>query len=284
MSSSLNVAIVVEDYITDSSKASDIVEVLKAVALNDPQLCLEIVESIKKKLSTTEPEQLRAIELLDRIVDGFDMTMHQIVHEKNFLSFLEKIITNPSTPLKVIDRTKSVMVKWSRKFSEDSDIFPNFQYFFSRLVEQGLVDGAVMAGEDGEKAQVMDTYLINEAEGQDPEEFKAEVRETLKLFDDVYNAIVNVTRMSKGDSISRREALVSIAANLDRYGEQFGLWIEQLEPGEYMDEAIDLNEKVLEALDKYSLLRSGVVQGAPVDGDSSSSGSDSSDDSSDSDD
>ena len=282
---SCNVSLVVEDYITDASRASDIVEVLKAAALNDPSLCLEMVESIKKKIhATTEAEQLRAIELLDRLVDQFDMTLHQIVHEKNFLSFLEKVITSPTTSGKVVDRTKMVMTKWSRKFAQDEDIFPNFQIFFSRLVEQGFVD-AMTAGQEKDQAQVMDTYLINEAEGQDPEEFKAEVKETLVLFNDVYNAIVKVSRMSKEDSISRREALISIAANLDRYAEQFGLWIEQLEPGEYMDEAIGLNEKVMDALDRYTMLRTGIVKGAPVDGEDSSSSDDyddsSSDDSSD---
>ena len=270
-----NIAGVIDEYTAGTLSQSDAVAVLKSVALNDPALCLEIAETLKRKMCTNiEKEQLAAIDLLDKLVDEFDMTLHQVVHEKSFLSFLEKTVGGSNAAMK--NRVKTLLTKWSSKFAKDEDIFPNFQTFFSRLVEQGLV-----VPPTSDRAQVMDEYLINEAEGQDPEEFKAEVKETLILFNDVFNAIVNVSRMTKEDSISRRDALISIASNLDRYSEQFGLWIEQLEPGEYMDEAIMMNDQVTEALTRYRKLRIGEIKSAPVDGEESES---SSDDSSSSDD
>lgn len=267
-----NITGIVDDYTAGNLSQSDTVAVLKSVALNDPTLCLEITESLKRKMCTNiEKEQIAAIDLLDKIVDEFDMTLHQVVHEKSFLSFLEKTVGGTNTAVK--DRVKGLLTKWSSKFAKDEDIFPNFQIFFSRLVEQGHV-----VPPTSDRAQVMDEYLINEAEGQDPEEFKAEVKETLILFNDVFNAIVNVSRMTKDDSISRRDALISIASNLDRYSEQFGLWIEQLEPGEYMDEAIMLNDQVTEALGRYRKLRTGAIKSAPIDGESESSSDESSSD------
>jgi hypothetical protein len=125
----------------------------------------------------------------------------------------------------------------------------------------------------------MDLYLLNEAEGQDPDEFKAEVLETLKLFDEVLTTIK--AGSSSKEEVSRREALISLAANLDRYSEQFGLWIEQLEPGPYMEEAMSLNDKVTEALQKYKLLRSSVLRNK--ENSSEEDEEDSSDDSSDDD-
>ena len=268
----VNISGLIDDCVAGTSSQSDVVAVLKSVALNDPTLCLETAEALKRKMCTNiEKEQLLAIDLLDKLVDEFDMTFHQVIHEKSFLSFLEKTVGGGDTAVK--NRVKSLVTKWSTKFAKDEDIFPNFQIFFSRLVEQGHV-----VPPTSDRAQVMDEYLINEAEGQDPDEFKAEVKETLILFNDVFNAIVNVSRMSKDDSISRRDALISIASNLDRYSEQFGLWIEQLEPGEYMDEAIALNDQVTEALGRYRKLRTGVIKSAPVDGESSSSESSSDDD------
>jgi hypothetical protein len=266
----VSITSVIDEYIVGTLSPSDTVAVLKSIALNDPGLCVELTEALKRKMCThLDREQVAAVDLLDKLVDEFDMTLHQIVHEKSFLSFLEKYVGDE----KLGDRVKSLLTKWSTKFAKDEDIFPNFQIFFSRLVEQGLV---VPLSND--RAQVMDEYLINEAEGQDPEEFKCEVKETLVLFNDVFNAIVNVSRMSKEDSISRRDALISIASNLDRYSEQFGLWIEQLEPGEYMVEAIGLNDQVTDALSRYKKLRTGEIKSAPVDGESDDSSSDSSDD------
>ena len=268
--SAVSITSVIDEYIVGTLSPSDTVAVLKSIALNDPGLCVELTEALKRKMCTNlDREQVAAVDLLDKLVDEFDMTLHQIVHEKSFLSFLEKYVGDE----KLGDRVKSLLTKWSTKFAKDEDIFPNFQIFFSRLVEQGLV---VPLSND--RAQVMDEYLINEAEGQDPEEFKGEVKETLVLFNDVFNAIVNVSRMSKEDSISRRDALISIASNLDRYSEQFGLWIEQLEPGEYMVEAIGLNDQVSDALGRYKKLRTGEIKSAPVDGESDDSSSDSSDD------
>jgi hypothetical protein len=270
MSSVVSITSVIDEYSAGALSQSDGVAVLKSIALNDPSLCLEITEALKRKLCTNiEREQVAAVDLLEKLVDEFDMTLHQIVHEKNFLSFVEKYVVDE----KLGNRVKSLLTKWSTKFAKDEDIFPNFQIFFSRLVEQGLVTPL-----SNDRAQVMDEYLINEAEGQDPEEFKCEVKETLVLFNDVFNAIVNVSRMSKEDSISRRDALISIASNLDRYSEQFGLWIEQLEPGEYMVEAIGLNDQVTDALGRYKKLRTGEIKSAPVDGESDDSSSDSSDD------
>ena len=266
---SVNVSAVIDECISGTSSQGDVVAILKSVALNDPVMCLEISEVLKRKIcANIESEQLAAIDLLDKLVEEFDMTFHQIVHEKNFLSFLEKSISGDRESIR--KRIKTLVTRWANKFAKDEDIFPNFQIFFSRLVEQGHVSPPT-----SDRAQVMDEYLINEAEGQDPDEFKAEVKETLVLFNDVYNAIVNVARMSREDSISRRDALISIASNLDRYSEQFGLWIEQLEPGEYMDEAISLNDQVTEALGRYKKLRTGAVKSAPVDSsDDSSSSSD----------
>ena len=257
------------------SAVSDIVDVytqtgsgeaiatMRDIALNDPVLCRDIVEAIKRKMYChVAVEQLRAVELLDRLMDSFDLTLFQVVHDKEFLSSLEKLLTRETSSPDLVAKTKKLFSKWVTKFAEDQDILPNFQTYHSRLVEQGLLEPLRDSKPNGEPkndpmtAQVMDAYLINEAEGQDPEEFTAEVKETLKLFDEVYTTIVaSTSTVSATDEVSRREALISLAANLDRYSEQFGLWIEQLEPGQYMEEAMSLNDKVTESLQKYKILR-----------------------------
>ena len=234
-----------------------------------------VILSIKKKMySHVDAEQLRAINLVNALVTSMDLTFHQVVHEKSFLSFLEKVITREregessmGSPA-LIARVKTLFTQWVIRFSADGDIFPNFALTHARLVEQGLLEPITTMSTT--VAPVMDQYLINEAEGQEPEEFKAEVKETLKLFNAVFTAIAEKSD-KKEDDLSRKEALISLAANLDRYSEQFGLWIEQLEPGEYMEEAMGLNDQVTEALQKYKRLRSGALD--PDDGSDASSDS-----------
>ena len=243
------------------------VDTLKQLADSDPVLCREIAEAIKKKLySSSESEQLRAADLLDKLVDAMDLTFQQIVNEKEFLSSLEKLV-NRASHNTLSGKVVALFVKWVNKFANEQDILPNFALYHSRLVEQNLVEPI-----KEDNAQVMDQFLINEAEGQDPDEFKAEVRETLTLFDEVFNIVSSKT--TAAEDVSRREALISLAANLDRYSEQFGLWIEQLEPGPYMEEAMGLNDRVTDALQRYKVLRSSGLNAARSDSDDSSSSSD----------
>ena len=271
---------IVDEYIESSvSSPSAVVGTLKMIAVNDPLACSDIAQAIKKKIfSHVEADALKSVNLLDVLMDQFDLTFHQVVHDKAYLSFLEKVVTreddqNSKCKLAVL----KLFEKWMIKFSKDLDIFPNFAVFYNRLVEQGLavqmdqptvVVKSTKFIETAAPQQAMDQYLINEAEGQDPEEFKLEVAQTLKLFNDVYSSI-----LSTKDDDDRREALISLAANLDRYSEQFGLWIEQLDPGPYMEEAMHLNDQVTDALQRYKLLRSGALD----EEESSSGSSDSSD-------
>jgi hypothetical protein len=245
---------------TDSEQEG--LETLVQVGKGDPIICREISESIRKKLfSTSSSEQERALELLDRLMETLDLSFHQIVNEKEFLSALERTATRDASP--ATSKAKSLFSKWVVRFAGDHDILPNFALYHSRLVEQGLIEPVDTA------PPVIDTFLLNEAEGQDPAEFMAEVKETIKLFDEVFEIL------KKGnEDLPRREALISLAANLDRYSEQFGLWIEQLDPGEYMDNAMTLNDKVTDALQRYKRLRSGALKKRE---ESSSSSSDSDD-------
>lgn len=232
------------------------------VGKGDPLVCRDISESIRKKLfSTASSEQERALELLDRLMDTLDLSFHQIVNEKEFLSALERTATRDASP--VTSKAKSLFAKWVVRFADDHDILPNFALYHSRLVEQGLIEPVDTA------PPVIDTFLLNEAEGQDPAEFMAEVKETIKLFDEIFEILRN-----GNEDVPRREALISLASNLDRYSEQFGLWIEQLDPGEYMDSAMTLNDKVTDALQRYKRLRSGSLKKRE---ESSSSSSDSDD-------
>ena len=238
--------------ITASDK--EIVDTLKQLADSDPVICRDVAESIKLKLyCSVEAEQLRAADLLDKLVDSMDLTFQQTVNEKDFLASLEKLVSR-DVKKTLSGRIRSLFIKWVNKFANEQDILPNFALYHSRLVEQGLLEPA-----KNEEAQVMDQFLINEAEGQDPEEFKAEVRETLKLFDEVYGTIKTASKTT-ADEVSRSEALISLATNLDRYSEQFGLWIEQLDPGPYMEEAMGLNDRVTDALQRYKLLRSSALR------------------------
>lgn len=261
----MSVASLVDAYLASPSQSvPELVATLKSVALNDPVLCADITASIRKKLySHMEAEQVRAITLLDALMDSFDLTFHQTVHEKPFLSALETIVSrdeSAATPKTVREGIKELFSKWVVRFSRDADLLPNFQTFHARLVEQGVLEPISSPPPTNRASPMMDQYLINEAEGQDPEEFKTEVKATLKLFDEIYSNITKVKPISALDEVSRKDALISVAANLDRYSEQFGLWIEQLEPGEYMEEAMRLNDGVTEALQKYKRLRSGVVK------------------------
>lgn len=232
----------------------EIVDTLKQLADSDPVICRDVAESIKRKLyCSVEGEQLRAADLLDKLVDSMDLTFQQTVNEKEFLASLEKLVSR-DVKKTLSGRIRSLFIKWVNKFANEQDILPNFALYHSRLVEQGLLEPA-----KNEEAQVMDQFLINEAEGQDPEEFKAEVRETLKLFDEVYGTIKTASKTT-ADEVSRSEALISLATNLDRYSEQFGLWIEQLDPGPYMEEAMGLNDRVTDALQRYKLLRSSALR------------------------
>jgi hypothetical protein len=245
----------------------EVVDTLKQLADSDPVICREVAEAIKRKLyCSVETQQLRAADLLDKLVDNMDLTFQQVVNEKDFLAALEKLVSRDARST-LSGRVRSLFIKWVNKFSGEQDILPNYALYHSRLVEQGLLEPT-----KGEEAQVMDQFLINEAEGQDPEEFKKEVRETLKLFDEVYTTI-KAGPKSSSDEISRSEALISLAANLDRYSEQFGLWIEQLEPGPYMEEAMGLNDRVTDALQRYKILRSSALREASSDDSSESSSS-----------
>jgi hypothetical protein len=258
----------IDNYFSVGGTLPDVlVSSLKTAALNDPVACLDIANSIRKRLySSIEAEQIQAIDLLDRLVDSFDLTFHQTVHEKSFLSALEKIVNRDDTvaiPASrvVVDKIKALFSKWVVKFSNDIDLLPNFQVFHARLVEQGILEplkefSPPVPGD----LPIMFAHYQNESEGQDPEEFKIEVKETIKLFDEVYSNITSNRPTSADDESSRKDALISIATNIDRYSEQFGLWIEQLEPGEYMEEAMRLNDQVTDALQRYKKLRSGVVK------------------------
>ena len=256
----------VDEYVEGARSLTDSVRFLTET----PVLCDEITQAIKRKVySHVQGEPAAAIRLLDTLMDQPDMlAFHQAVHEKSYLSFIEKVITRKSDDLNLINLLK----KWVQKFDKDSDIFPNFALCYSRLVEQGFAQSiAPSEAAPTNEVVVMDQYLLNEAEGQDPEEFKQEVAQTIKLFTDVFNTIVT----DNDENEDRREALISLAANLDRYSEQFGLWIEQLDPGQYMEEAMHLNDQVTDALQKYKLLRSGALD-KKDDSDDSSSDSDSS--------
>ena len=68
----------------------DSVETLRQIANSDPVVCRDITEAIKRKLyCSVESEQLRAADLLDKLVDVMDLTFQQVVNEKDFLSSLE---------------------------------------------------------------------------------------------------------------------------------------------------------------------------------------------------
>ena len=246
-----------------TSADKEAVDTIKQLADGDPVLSRQVAEAIKKKLySSMESEKVRAAELLDKLVDAMDLTFQQVVNEKEYLGSLEKLAARSDG-----QRVRDLFVKWVHKFADEQDILPNFALYHSRLVEQNLIEPAK------EEAQVMDQFLINEAEGQDPEEFKQEVTETLTLFEEVHGAITSAKQVAPADEVSRREALISLAANLDRYSEQFGLWIEQLEPGSYMEEAMALNDRVTDALQRYKVLRSSSLQ--PTSRETSSSSEDS---------
>jgi hypothetical protein len=242
----------VRELVTEwgNSQGEEIFHTIKIVCENDSSICHEILGEIKNQLLGN----LNLLNLLIKLINCNNYSFNQFINETEFLSFLEKLI-NSNKNQKLIEFFNFLY----SKFQSDFDIYTNIPLYHSRLVQQGIIQPAA-------QPPIIDEYVRNETEGQDPEEFKLEVQESLKLFDEIYSGLL------KKDELSKREALISLASNLDRYSEQFSLWIEILEPGEYMDEAMRVNDRVTDALKRYKLYRSGAVRGAAE----SSSGDDSS--------
>ena len=202
----------------------------------------EAVVKIKKKISSFESDvQIRALCILEKLIDKLGFPFHEAVGSEDFISTLSRIIDRNDLNKQVKEQIIKMSSDWENKFSSVSDLLPNFQNFHAKLTQNNL---SVQ-----QSNQEIDKYLINEAEGQDPEEFIIEVRATLALFDDVSKVQLRDT--------SQNEALISLASNLDRYSEQLELWMQQLEAGDWMTKAIELNERVIQALERFRQLRVG---------------------------
>jgi hypothetical protein len=206
---------------------------------------------IKNKISSHEKsEQIRILEILDQLVTALDFSFHEQVNDMEFLNVFSRVLNRQDCPDEVKSKILRLSADWAAKFASASDIFANFECFHLRLISEGFdVPQAFEAPMRSDDQQLLDSFLINEAEGQDPVEFVAEVNATLSLFSDI-------VKLETRD-ISQTEALISLASNLERYSEQLGLWMEKLEDREHIRDALDLNDQVLRALQNYRVLRAG---------------------------
>ena len=225
---------------------SSVVEAVRA----RPEISRSLVKSLKLKISSQETsDQLRALELTEQLVTALEFSFHEHIADNEFLNSLSRVLQRAECPKEVKTKILRIAADWAAKFALVSDLLPNFEAFHARLISEGYpVPQAFDAPISGDQ-QMLDSYLINEAEGQDPEEFKIEVKATLALFSDIAKIEVR--------DVAQTEALISIASNLERYSEQLQLWMAKLEQDDYMRDALSLNDEVVRALKQFRLMRTG---------------------------
>ena len=215
-----------------------------------PETSRLLVKGIKMKISSQDAsDQLRALELVEQLVTALEFSFHEHVADNEFLNSLSRVLQRAECSKDVKTKILRLAADWAAKFAPVSDLLPNFEAFHARLISEGYPVPQAFDAPTSDDQQMLDSYLINEAEGQDPEEFKAEVKATLQLFADI-------SKIDNRD-IAQTEALISISSNLERYSEQLQLWMAKLEQGEYMREALSLNDDVVRALKQFRLLRTG---------------------------
>jgi len=223
---------------------------VEAVRARPGEASKTLAKLLKAKLSGQDPsEQLRALELAEQFVTSLDFTFHEQIGDTQFLNSLSRVLERPDCSREVKTAILRLSADWAAKFSPTADLLPNFQSFHARLISEGFPVPQAFDAPRSDEPQIFDSYLINEAEGQDPEEFKSEVKATLDLFGEILKV--------QNRDTAQTEAIISIAGNLERYAEQLQLWMERLEQGDYMREALALNDEVSKALRQFRVIRSG---------------------------
>ena len=205
----------------------------------------EALTIILRKVSAQEPAvQLQGLDVLERLTQVSDLPFQQQLQLDEFITPLLRVVERPTVDSKVKGKVLGLAASWADTFSEVSDLLPGFQQLKTSLLSLGFELPGVVTKKEAIPADLMDSQMINDAEGQDPDEFISEVNETLKLFEAL---------AKNGEA----EAITSLALNLDRYQEQLEIWISLLEEGDYLNKGMDLMSKVNTALDKYRNLRMG---------------------------
>ena len=205
----------------------------------------EAVKALKRRIASPDAhEQLRGLQVTEQLVNALDFVFHEQVGEEDFLNNLSRVMSRPDASLDVKRKILQLSADWSAKFADAVDLLPGFQLLYANLASNGHPMPQPANGH-----QLIDEFIQNEADGQDPEEFITEVHATLGLFDQIASA--------GPKDVSEVEAITSIATNLDRYAEQIELWMDRLEPGEWMSKAIELHDAVYSALNRFRELRVG---------------------------
>ena len=164
----------------------------------------EVVKQLKKRISSSDvAQQKRALRVTQALVTALEFPFHEQIGDSDFLNSLVRVCSRDGVDEDIKKTILRLAADWAAKFQTVSDLLPGFQDFHVALVSDGHELPHAFDAPPQEQPQVMDEYLTNEAEGQDPEEFIAEVKATLILFDD----IAGMTTRDK----SQTEALISIA-------------------------------------------------------------------------
>jgi hypothetical protein len=220
----------------------------------NPNKVEEAVQLIYKQIFGLEiATQLNGLRLLAKMIDIGELPFH--THVSHEIMELARLLQRKDLD-NLVKRELVESVKiWESKFENLIDILPGFHELYLYLVSEGIIvtsefKSLVTTINRNGGSQLIDSQLMNDAEGQDPDEFILEVESSVKLFDDVSSR--------PNTSEDRNQALISLAINLDRYLEQLEVWIELLETsesGEYLEKAKSLLGKLNDRLNKYRNLR-----------------------------
>ena len=190
---------------------------------------------LRKIVSLEASEQLKGLEMLEKLLEiSGNFPIYELVSGEEFTAGLRRVLDRKDLDKRVHEKLISLVDVYGKRFLPISDLLPGLVLLRADLIVQGLV-----VDEGAYEAQPAE-------EGQDPEEFMAEVSATVRLF-------TAVVTHKKGD----KQALITLAMNLDRYQEQLEIWLNMLEgvDAEWRTRANDLMNKVNQALDQYRSLR-----------------------------
>jgi hypothetical protein len=195
---------------------------------------------LRKIVSLDAKEQIHGLEMLCACVELLDFPFFEKISSDEFVAGLRRVLDRKDLDRSVRNKLEKSIDSCAKRLEPLADLLPGLVTLRADLVAKGvLVD-------TGGGGSGLGEWIEQDAGGQDPEEFMAEVTATLKLFFDVVK--------TKKD----KEALMTLAMNIDRYQEQLEVWINMLSDpsqNEYRKKAQELLDKTTQALDQYRSLR-----------------------------
>ena len=211
--------------------------ITRALAISSTTLTPTV--TLKKLLSLRSDEHDKGVDMLEQLLASMEFAILEQINQEDFIAGLRRCLFNRPEGSAAGARLVGLIDKYGLRLDTDgiSDLLPGLTTLRAELVAKRLIVD-------------QPSHLADPPEGQDPDEFLAEVAGTLRLFDEI-------AQRAEKQPQDTRDTLITLATNLDRYQEQLEIWQNMLEgyDAHYTTQAAELMDKVTRALDRYRTLR-----------------------------